>query len=515
MALDKVLSPSRGVVKRLTPILFSLLLLGTASIQRGAVDDVVPPAVRAAAAQISGAALREDLQYIASLDREGRRTPSAGLDQAAEYIKRQIVTELRPPDPEKTFFQPIPIDLYTLDRDQSYIDVNGRRLRDPDDFGPLGLVPRATYDARGGLAYVGDGWVVENRGSNPFEQSSAKDRIVLMNLGARPAGTQGASALAPAAAASKYGAKAMVILSALSDDEWSDGARSRASATALRGVDKDTRANRPGLPALSLSPRVLRDLLVDEPHSLDAILAGAKAGRRVTPFALRAEKVLSIHLVPNIQRTETRNVVAAVEGADPKLRDEYVIVGAHYDGQGLAPDGRTNPSADDNGSGTVALMAVAKAFARGPRPRRSVLFCWWTGEEGYTLGSETFTEHPLVPTGRQVAYVNVDMVGSPEMSDALTVATSSSLLLHAVQNVNSEYLQMNLGVAESAGGSDELDPGVPILYFENENSAHHLPTDSADRIDYVKLRRAAQTIYATVWRIASLSERPRQDRKRP
>lgn len=133
-----------------------------------------------------------------------------------------------------------------------------------------------------------------------------------------------------------------------------------------------------------------------------------------TPLgAARAELVTSVdrHVVPD------RNVVALLEGSDPKLRDELVIVCAHYDHNGTDGD-RVFPGADDNGSGTVGMLEVAEAYAlaaqAGRRPRRSVLFAAWNSEERGLLGAWAYTERPVRPLERTVAVLNLDMVGRNE-----------------------------------------------------------------------------------------------------
>src|SRR5262249_8057173 len=114
----------------------------------------------------------------------------------------------------------------------------------------------------------------------------------------------------------------------------------------------------------------------------------------------------------------TRNVVGIVEGTDPRLKDTYVAFGAHYDhtgyAQGILPNGQTdriNNGADDDGSGTAALINLARVFSRGPKTKRSELFVWHTGEEFGLYGSEYFADHPTVPLDHIVAQLNVDMIG--------------------------------------------------------------------------------------------------------
>lgn len=114
------------------------------------------------------------------------------------------------------------------------------------------------------------------------------------------------------------------------------------------------------------------------------------------------------------EQVMTQNVVAMLEGGDPALKSEYVALGAHYDhiGVGPAPVGDVVfNGADDDGSGTVAMLAMAEAFARGPRPKRSILFVWHAGEEKGLWGARYFTENPPVPLAQIITQLNMDMIG--------------------------------------------------------------------------------------------------------
>src|SRR5207302_10932268 len=149
-----------------------------------------------------------------------------------------------------------------------------------------------------------------------------------------------------------------------------------------------------------------------------------------------------------VQRRLTRNVVGIVEGSDPKLKDTFVLFGAHYDhigyqqfppqagrggggfvgggapGGGVGqtrdtprPDDIVNNGAEDDGSGTVALMALAKAFAQGPKPKRSLMFVWHAGEEAGLLGSRYMADFPEIPLDRVAAQLNIDMIGRNRCDD--------------------------------------------------------------------------------------------------
>jgi Zn-dependent M28 family amino/carboxypeptidase len=263
-------------------------------------------------------------------------------------------------------------------------------------------------------------------------------------------------------------------------------------------------------------------------------------------FALSPAKRLGLSVALRTTTATTQNVVAVVEGADPKLRDEYVAVGSHYDhvgvGRPVGGDSIYN-GADDDGSGTVAMMAMAEAFARGPRPRRSILFVWHAGEEHGLWGSDYFARYPTVPLDRVVTQLNMDMIGRSKRAgdaapanrdlsgpDEIYVIGSkmmSTELGHLSERVNRAYLNLSFNYKYD----DPRDPnrfffrsdhynyarrGVPVIfYFDGVHEDYHRPSDTPDKIDYRKLERVARTVFVTAAEIANLPARPRVDKQLP
>lgn len=255
-----------------------------------------------------------------------------------------------------------------------------------------------------------------------------------------------------------------------------------------------------------------------------------------------------------------QNVVAVVEGTDPQLKSTYVAFGAHYDHVGYAdgelvktPDGlrragapgivtpgaendRIWNGADDDGSGTVTLMAMARAFAAGPRPKRSLLFVWHTGEERGRWGSLYFVDHPTVDLDRVVAQLNVDMIGRNRDDKA---SEANSIYLVGSDRISTELDR----VAQAANASlsrpltldyelnDPSDPesvytrsdhysyasrGIPIIFFTDAlHPDYHANTDEVSKIEFDKMARIGDFIYATAWRVANLDHAPVRDRLGP
>ena len=268
------------------------------------------------------------------------------------------------------------------------------------------------------------------------------------------------------------------------------------------------------------------------------------------PFALPGVKItFNVDVDYAIVRTRlTHNVVGIVEGSDPKLKDTYVAYGAHYDHTGYregparggrAPanaEDRINNGADDDGSGTVAIMSIARAFAQGPRPKRSLLFVWHAGEEIGLFGSRFNADYPVVPIDRIVTQLNMDMVGrnrndDPKQSNTVLVVGSDRISTE-LHNINEDanaalprpmtldYEMNDPADTESIyTRSDHYSyaaKGIPIIfYFTGLHPDYHAPSDSVDKILFDKIQRVAQLAYETGRRVANLDHAPVRDNKGP
>jgi hypothetical protein len=205
------------------------------------------------------------------------------------------------------------------------------------------------------------------------------------------------------------------------------------------------------------------------------------------------------------------NVVGLLEGADPVLRREAVVIGAHFDhlGRGefgsLAPGrrGEVHNGADDNASGTAGLLALARAFARGERPRRSLVFAAFAGEEIGLFGSLAYVEHPAVPLADTVAMLNLDMVGRLRDGKLVVAGTGSSpgfpgLIGRALRGLPLEVAFSGDGFAPSDQTSFYAR-GVPVLmFFTGAHAEYHTPDDDAERVD----AEGEARVLALAWRVA-------------
>ncbi len=245
------------------------------------------------------------------------------------------------------------------------------------------------------------------------------------------------------------------------------------------------------------------------------------------------QPVPASYLGPRIT-VDSENVVAYIKGSEKP--DEIIVLSAHYDHVGKREDGTIYNGADDDGSGTVALLEIAQAFQQavkdGNGPKRSILFLHVTGEEIGLKGSQYYTENPLFPLANTVCNLNIDMIGriDPDKKDSpnyiyLIGSDKLSQELHNVsEEVNSTYINLELDYKFNA----EDDPNrfyyrsdhynfaknnIPVIfYFNGTHEDYHKPSDTADKIEYELLAKRTQLIFQTVWEIANREERITADK---
>ena len=226
---------------------------------------------------------------------------------------------------------------------------------------------------------------------------------------------------------------------------------------------------------------------------------------------------------------KTENVVAIIEGSE--YPDEYIILSSHLDHIGIE-NGIINNGADDDGSGTVAMLEIAEAFqkavAEGLGPKRSVVFLHVTGEEKGLLGSEYYSKNPLYPLAKTMTNLNIDMIGrlDPKRIDKdpnyiyLIGSDRISRELHEISEaINEKFTQIKLDYTFN----DENDPNrfyersdhynfakknIPVIfYFNGTHEDYHQPTDTPDKINYEMLEKRTHLIFYTAWELANREER--------
>ncbi len=230
-----------------------------------------------------------------------------------------------------------------------------------------------------------------------------------------------------------------------------------------------------------------------------------------------------------LQSTTAPNTIGMIEGSDPALRREYLVFSAHMDHMGMSPASGCQPKggdticngADDDASGTVGIIELAKAFAKkGARPKRSVIFMTVSGEEKGLWGSQYFSEHPTVPVEQLVANINMDMIGRNWTDTIVAIGKEHSDLGATLERVVNRHPELRMAAIDDRWPeenfyfrSDHFNfarKGVPILFFFNGvHPDYHQVSDSPDKIDSEKLSRIAQLVFYLGQEIANAPARPK------
>jgi Peptidase family M28 len=499
--------------------------------------------------QIRAGELRHHLEYIASDALEGRDALSPGFRSAADYVGARLREDgVTPAGDNGTYFQDVGIRRTTVDAARAVVTLGDTRLAHGTDF----LAP-SPGTASGGLVYVGHGWRVPSKQLDPFQGVDVKGRWLVILPGSPEELTPSDLArmaadvdfVQPEANARQLGAIGIVKLPSSYDlNHW---ARDTSRET-TRGELVVDRLSPPvtRIPQITAASRLVEMLFKGEIE--DGARMTARAARREagSSFMLDPAKVLSVD-VPTVVRLEhTMNVVGVVEGRDPALKNEYVALGAHLDHLGRTTDEKRttggddiNNGADDDGSGVVALVTMAGAVAKGPRPKRSLIFVWHTGEEYGSWGARYFVAFPPVPVDRIVAQLNVDMIGrarypgTSNPGDGQLTGPNEVYLVGSRRlsrelgetcvAVNDAYMHLKFNYKYDAPNDPEkiytrsdhyeyAQKGIPVVFFfTGLHGDYHRPSDEVSRIDFAKLQRVTRTVLATAWTLGNAPTRPRLD----
>jgi hypothetical protein len=389
---------------------------------------------------------------------EGRDTPSRGLDITARFIGMNLAHwGFKPGGDEGSFLQKIALRRETIDRDQTQVTFNNQALAFGDDYIPAGR----GGEGSGSLVFVGNGWSVKARNVDPYKDIDAKGKIAVvfappdalprgMSM-ADLTGKRGEDWMDFSQAALAHGAVGIVLVPGFQYlANWQRN-RQRLTERGATSVEKFDPPDGPSLPLIIASPRLANILFQGERQNATALFDASGAGTLPASFELNAEKKLSLKVVSKREPISTQNVVGILEGSDPVLKDEYVAVGAHYDhvGVGIPVNGDAiYNGADDDGSGTTALLAMAEAVAKAPtKPKRSVVFIWHAGEEKGLWGSRYFVENPTIPLNKIVTQLNIDMIGRSKSAGDTNPRNKALTGPNEIYVIGSKMMSSELGAS--------------------------------------------------------------------
>lgn len=540
-------------------LLASVLILPSPAVQAQRAKPKKPVASTAAhqkaAEQITAAQLREYLTFIASDEMEGRDTPSRGLDLTAKFLAMNLARwGLKPAGDDGTFFQKIALRRNLVSKEQTRVRLNDLTLSFGEDY----IALPSNSDVSGPLVFAGNGWFVKSKNIDAYKGINAKGKIAIIfsSLSGLPRavtsadltnGKPGEDWMDPGQYARKQGAVATVIVPDFQFLANWDRNRQRLSERSATVVEKFQPAELSRFPGIVITPRIANLLFQGEKQNATALFEATFGGETPAPFELTPTKKMGITVSNKGDAIGTQNVVAVFEGSDPVLKDEYVALGAHYDhvGIGAPVNGDTiYNGADDDASGTAALLAIAEALAKAPtRPKRSVLFNWHAGEEKGLWGSRYFTAYPTIPLQKIVTQINIDMIGRSKKAGDTSPRNNSLTGPNEIYVIGSKMLSTELGELTAAVNKEYLnlaynyryddpkDPnrfffrsdhynyarkGIPIVFFfDGEHEDYHRPGDEPQKIDYEKMQKIVRTVYVLTWEIANKPTRPTVDKQLP
>jgi hypothetical protein len=488
-----------------------------------------PPSVPGVDFATRPAITAEDLSLrvgiVAHDSMEGRGLGAEGLRRSARYLASEAQRlGLRPMGDAGTYFQ-------TLTLTRSRIPFRGEFAPAGAAGGPLGpdelrfvggmggLPEAAVVEAEGSLIY--GGYLADPAvGARALRMDELQGAALMIRLGA-PEGVLEAPRMDLSMAFMPGTPVRAVLIVADGEAEqfWDFAEHVLHNGTVSLGAPQ-------------ASPRGAAFFLVS-PGTAERILGRPLDGAREP---VRDLGTFRYSLAPETETVEAKNVVAALPGRDQARAGEYVVLGAHYDHLGIGPpvDGDSIfNGADDNASGTTALLEIAERFARGPaaeRPARSLLFLWFTAEEHGLLGSEYFTDNPTVPRRSMVTMINLDMVGRNHPDSLFVVGTRrlATELGDLVDAVNARKPQpFILDYTYDAPGHPEMifcrsdhwsfaRHGIPIVYFTTGlHDQYHKPSDRPELLDYAKHARVANFAAMVAAEVGNLAARPRVDQPVP
>ncbi|WP_282043290.1 M28 family metallopeptidase [Winogradskyella flava] len=477
------------------------------------------------ASTITSAELKEMLYKYASDEFEGRETGEKGQKMAVEYLKAQYqAMDIPTPLDDNDYFQEVPLEKQSVS--EAKISISGQSFKSYEDH----IVLRSSGNmdiSTDEIVYVGYGIDADNY--SDYKDIDVKDKIVLAKVGE------------PKDADGNY-----VTSGTMEDTKWTNG---RQSLSSKRDAAKDNGAKgliymdnnlfaryAPYFQRQAMAGGSGRLSLKSNTPELTMLMVNDTLGKALfatiledeKPKAIKTDIKLSIENKSEVIGSE--NVVAYIEGSVKP--DEIIVISAHLDHEGIK-DGQVYNGADDDGSGTIAILEIAEAFKMaekaGHGPKRSVLFLHVTGEEKGLLGSRHYTDNdPIFPLENTVANLNIDMIGrtDPKRKEGdrnyvyLIGSDKLSTELHNLsEEVNSKYCNVELDYTYN----DENDPNrfyyrsdhynfaknnIPVIfYFNGTHDDYHRPSDTADKIEYDLLENRTRLVFHTAWELANRSER--------
>jgi hypothetical protein len=466
-------------------------------------------------------ALRDHVRYLASEELTGRGVETPGIKLARDYIVREFATYgLRPGGENGTYLQGFDVATgVTVKQPTSLTFGEEPSLGLNEDWNPLGFSGSGKVEAE--VVFAGYGVTAKEYGYDDYAGIDAKGKIVLVlryepppkdeksPFQKAPRYSNHATLRAKANNARDHGAVGMILV----DLNHSDNGPKELLSTRSSLWRRDNR-----LVAAQVKREVIEKWLDAQGVSLRTLKEKIDREEKPASQTLPASRAtLQVSLEEIRQRTE--NVVGILPGSDPVLKEQNIVLGAHYDHVGFGHYGTRNSSAegqihhgaDDNASGTALLLQLAERLSRlQPKPARTIVFVAFSGEELGLYGSRHYVNHPPLSLASTQAMLNFDMVGRLRNNRLTVFGTRSAQELSAVVLDEARKLGLEVGESDNVGRSDHIsfyNKSIPALhFFTGSHPDYHRPGDTWEKLNIEGMVKVTELVEGIVQRIANAKE---------
>jgi len=452
---------------------------------------------------INGDDLIKNIEYFASEELQGRLAGSEGYYKAANYAA-DIFSKLGlTPLPGNSYFQKFNIEYNEIKSPcRFYLYKNNGEIINyklGNDFVCRGFTGSGKFEAP--VVFCGYGMADEKLNYDDYKDIDVNGKIVIIfkqDCSWNQGNPGNGNLRYKASLAAKHGAKAMIFVSKPNDKNPQKPIGSVMDGAGEHLAD---------FPMIHIDLQVADELFKGTGYSINDLQTKIDEDKK--PVSLNINKKAGIEITAEYSKDkETVNIVGLLEGSDPVLKGEYVIIGAHLDHVGSQAGEIYFPGANDNASGSSAVIEVAKAFVNsGVKPKRSIVFILFSSEEAGLLGAQYYADNPVYPLDNTVAMFNLDCIA---YGDSIRIGNGESapeLYRFAVKN-NSKFINQMVEGTWKGGGADATpfhNKGVPCLYFVTTNSYDHLHlmSDKVETLNKRLYEKITKLAYLTLFDIAN------------
>ena len=463
--------------------------------------------------------LKKYLEVLASDSLEGRKPGKPGGEKAADYIISVLKQNgIKPYG--KDYRQPFYVVTDIALAKSNFMELSGKKdFAVKKDFIPIAFTKNGKFEGDVVFAWYGFDFEADGKKINDYDGSDVKGKWVMvltdypeLKDDEKDIYSQFSSLRSKAITARDKGAIGIIFVQGVTTDER-DG---------LIPLTYDKSNADAGIGVINITRKVANKILSSQGKTIE------KLEKEYAESKYEKHKAIDTHtqLLANIgvlqKKAKTYNIIAYLPGQDEKLKNEWVIIGAHYDHLGYGGEGSgsrmpdtiaVHNGADDNGSGSVAVLEIARAV-KNMKHKRSIMFIWFGAEEMGLLGSKYFTDHPLIDLNNVAAMINIDMLGRLRDNKLYVGGVGTSDVNKEIVEKENKKYGFDLSLSEGGyGPSDHASfymKNIPVLYFNTGiHEDYHTPFDDVDKINFEGMEKASRYVRDVLIDLANLESKPK------